>query len=83
MSLSVQCNPSYMSLPSSPSPHFDSDSDCDYYVNDDDDLDQKLLDLKKSLPSPKANDYEVPTSIQKEYEYLEIGEDDQHDYELM
>ena len=71
-----------------------NDSDADYCLDDSDDTDQQLLDLKKSLPSPEAPDYEVPIStqanvyevpisIQKEYEYSKIGEDDEHYYESM
>ena len=80
MNLSVRCNPSYVSLPRTPSPCYDSDSDSDYYVNDSDEPDQKLLDLKKPLPSPLANDYEIPRSTQ--YEYMESGQDE-NDYVYM
>ena len=74
--------------------HLNNDSDGDYYLDVSDDTDQQLLVLKKSLPSPEAPDYEVPIptqanvyevpiSIQKEYEYSKIGEDDEHHYESM
>jgi len=73
LNVSVQCNPSYISLPRSPSPTYDSDTDSD----DNDDTDHRVLDLKKSLQSLVANDHEIPRSAQydsgqDEYDYVNM-----------
>ena len=78
--ISVQCNPSYMPLPCSLNPYLESDSDSDY-VNDSDDTNQ---DFKKTLPSPVANDHELPTSTEKnEYQYMENEENNEYDNVFM
>ena len=71
----------YVSLLHSSRLHLNNDSDADCYLDDSDDTDQQLLDLKKSLPSPETNVYEVPISIRKEYKCSKIGKDDEHYYE--
>ena len=81
--LSVQSNPSCMSVSLSPSPSCTSDSGSDdAFLYDHADPYEMPIDTKKSVPSfqPIACDYEVPRSttytyLEHEYHYLEEGDD--------